>query len=100
MPLYLVHATDNAGAAEIRAGALDEHVAYLQSRSEIVIAGAALSDDGETAHGSIFIVNVPDRASAQEFSNGDPFTRDGVFSSINITRVRKGIWQPDAAEGA
>ncbi len=60
----------------------------------------ALSDDGETAHGSIFIVNVPDRASAQEFSNGDPFTRDGVFSSINITRVRKGIWQPDAAEGA
>lgn len=78
MPLYLVHATDNAGAAEIRAGALDEHIAYLQSRSEI----------------------VPDRASAQEFSNGDPFTRDGVFSSINITRVRKGIWQPDAAEGA
>lgn len=100
MPLYLVHATDNAGSAEIRARALDEHVAYLQSRAEIVLAGAALTDDGETAHGSVFIVNVPDRAGAEAFSNGDPFTRDGVFSSVNITRVRKGIWQPEAAEDA
>jgi len=100
MPLYLVQATDNAGSAEIRARALDEHVAYLQSRPEIVLAGAALTDDGETAHGSVFIVNVPDRATAKAFANGDPFTRDGVFSSVDITRVRKGIWRPETADGA
>ena len=100
MPLYLVHATDTAGAAEIRARALDEHVAYLQSRPEIVLAGAALTDDGATAHGSVFIVNVPDRAGAEAFSNGDPFTRDGVFRTVDITRVRTGIWQPEAAENA
>ena len=46
------------------------------------------------------VVNVDSRAKAKAFSDGDPFTQNGVFASITITRMRKGQWNPGAAEGA
>jgi hypothetical protein len=52
------------------------------------------------AIGSLFVVNVGTRAEAKAFSDGDPFTQTGVFASITITRMRKGQWNPEAAEGA
>ena len=45
-------------------------------------------------------MNVNSRAEAKAFSDGDPFTQTGVFASITITRMRKGQWNPEAAEGA
>ena len=65
----------------------------------LVLAGATQSDDGATAVGSLFIVNVKTRAEAKSFSDGDPFTQTGVFASITITRMNKGQWNPEAAEG-
>ncbi len=100
MPLYLVYCVDRPGAEDVRATARDEHMKYLHSREEIVLAGAKLSDDGETAGGSAFIVNVSDRAAAKAFSDGDPFSKAGLFDSVTITRVRKGLWHPERAEGA
>ena len=49
------------------------------------------------------IVTEPDLESGEEakaFSDGDPFTQKGVFANITITRMRKGQWNPGAAEGA
>jgi uncharacterized protein YciI len=43
---------------------------------------------------------VDSRAKAKAFSDGDPFTKAGVFASIAITRMRKGQWNPAAADGA
>lgn len=98
MPLYLVYCVDKPGAGALRQKVRDEHMAYLASRKEIVLAGAKLSDDGQTAGGSAFIVNVPDRKGAETFSAGDPFTKNGLFDSVTITRVRKGHWHPERAD--
>ena len=73
---------------------------YLEGRAELVLGGAKLSDDGETAGGSAFIVNVPDRAAAVAFNQGDPFSKVGLFDSVTVTRMRKGFWHPERAEGA
>src|SRR5258706_13127765 len=74
---------------------------YLGSQKGIlVLAGATQNDDGTQAIGSLFVVNVDSRAKAKAFSDGDPFTQNGVFSSITITRMRKGQWNPGAADGA
>ena len=35
-----------------------------------------------------------------QVADGDPFTKAGVFAAIAITRMRKGQWNPGAAEGA
>jgi uncharacterized protein YciI len=80
---------------------LQPHIEYLQSQKNIlVISGATTSDDGKQFVGSLLIVNVKTRAEAQAFVDGDPFMQKGVFTIERITRMRKGQWNPEAAEGA
>jgi len=101
MPLWTISCVDNPNTAAIREKVLVPHREYLGSKKKIlVLAGATQSDDGAQAIGSMFVVNVSTRAEAKAFSDGDPFTQNGVFKSVTITRMRKGQWNPEAAEGA
>ena len=99
--LWVISCVDKPNTAAVRAGVLQTHRDYLQSQKGIlVLAGATQNDDGTQAVGSLFIVNVDSREKAKAFSDGDPFTKNGVFKSVTITRMRKGQWNPGAAEGA
>jgi uncharacterized protein len=99
--LWTISCVDKPDTTAIRASVLQPHRDYLQSRKDIlVLAGATQNDEGTEAIGSLFVVNVNSRAEAKAFSDGDPFTQNGVFKSITITRMRKGQWNPGAAEGA
>jgi uncharacterized protein len=99
--LWTISCVDKPNTAAIREKVLVPHRDYLASQKGIlVLAGATQNDDGTQAIGSLFVVNVDSRAKAKAFSDGDPFTQNGVFSSITITRMRKGQWNPAAAEGA
>jgi uncharacterized protein YciI len=99
--LWVISCVDKPNTAAIRESVLQPHRDYLGSKKDIlVLAGATQTDDGKTAIGSCFVVNVNSRAEAKAFSDGDPFTQNGVFASITITRMRKGQWNPGAAEGA
>ena len=101
MPLWTISCVDKPNTAPIREKVLQPHRDYLQSQKRIlVLAGATQNDDGTQAVGSLFVVNVGSRAEAKAFSDGDPFTQNGVFASVTITRMRKGQWNPEAAEGA
>jgi uncharacterized protein YciI len=87
--------------ATLREKHLQEHLDYLRSRKTIlVVSGATLTDDGKEVIGSLLIVNVDRRAEAKAFADGDPFAKAGMFKSVTITRMRKGQWNPQAAEGA
>ena len=99
--LWAVMCTDKPNTAAIREEHLLPHREYLQSQKGIlVLAGATQTDDGKEAIGSLFVVNVDSREKAKAFSDGDPFTRAGVFSNVTITRMRRGQWNPEACEGA
>ena len=99
--LWVISCVDKPNTATIRDKHLEPHRAYLQSQKGIlVLAGATQTDDGKEAIGSLFVVNANSRADAKKFSDGDPFTQNGVFAGITITRMRKGQWNPAAAEGA
>ena len=99
--LWAIICTDKPNTAAARDAVLQPHREYLKSQKGIlVLAGATRTDDGETAIGSLFVVNVKSRAEAKAFSDGDPFTRTGVFANITITRMNKGQWNPEACEGA
>lgn len=87
--------------AAMRDKELQAHLDYLRSRKNIlVVSGATLTDDGKEIIGSLLIVNVNSRAEAKAFADGDPFAKAGMFKGMTITRVRKGQWNPEAAEGA
>lgn len=99
--LWAISCADKPNTAAIREEHLKPHREYLQSQKRIlVLAGATQNDDGTEAIGSLFVVNANSRQDAKAFSDGDPFTKAGVFSSVTITRMRKGQWNPEAAEGA
>ena len=99
--LWAISCVDKPDTAAIRQSVLQQHRDYLDSHKRIlVLSGATQNDEGTEAIGSLFIVNAGSRAEAKKFSDGDPFTQKGVFRSITITRMRKGQWNPGAAEGA
>ncbi len=90
---YLIDATDREDGHALRHERRPEHLAFLEASLPILIAaGAKLSDDGKTAWGSAYIVDVEDRAAAEAFIADDPFTKAGLFAEIRITRWRKGFF--------
>jgi uncharacterized protein YciI len=90
-----------ADFAERRDQGLQAHLDYLRSQKDIlVLSGATTSDDAKQYVGSLLIVNVKTRAEAQRFAEGDPFTQSGMFTGMTITRMNKGQFNPQAAEGA
>jgi uncharacterized protein YciI len=99
--LWAISRAAKPNSAANREKALQAHRDFLHSQKSIVIiSGATLTDDGEEVTGSMLIVNVNSRAEAKALSDGDPFTKAGMFKSVTITRMRKGTWNPQAAEGA
>ena len=96
--LYILYQEDRPDAAAIRAAARESHLAYLDRHKDIlVLGGALLAEDGTTSTGSVLIINVPNREAAESFSANEPFRKAGLFSSVRITRMRRGQWNPDAA---
>ena len=98
--LYIIYQRDKPGAAakDIRARVKDTHLAYLETHKDIVVLGGALlADDGVARLGSCLIINVPSRAAAEAFSADEPFRKAGLFDSVQITRMRRGQWNPAAA---
>lgn len=99
--LWAIYCIDAASTASLRDQHMRTHRDYLDQQKQILIlGGATVSDDASAATGSLFIINVRDRAEAEAFSANDPFTRAGIFERIVITRMRKSQWNPLAAEAA
>ena len=96
--LYIVYQEDGPDGAALRAKHREAHFAYLEKHKDIlVLGGALLAEDGATRTGSVLIINVPGPAAANEFSTNEPLRRAGVFSSVKISRMRRGQWNPEAA---
>ncbi len=90
---FLIDATDKPNAKELRAKVRPEHLAFLDANvARLLAAGAKLSDDGETASGSTYILDTDDRKVAEDFIKSDPFTKAGLFGTTTITRWRKGYF--------
>jgi uncharacterized protein YciI len=95
--LWIIYQVDREGAQAIRDATRAAHLAYLDEHEEIVFLGGALLADDARRIGSCLIINVPDRATAEHWSQNEPFRKAGLFSSVTITRMRKGQYNPAAA---
>ena len=96
--LYIIYQEDGPDSKAIRAQHRDTHFAYLDKHKDIlVLGGAMIAEDGATRTGSVLILNVPNLAEAEAFSAEEPLRKSGVFSSVKITRMRRGQWNPGVA---
>jgi uncharacterized protein YciI len=97
--LWSVYCLDKPDSATLRQSTRPTHLAYLESYADrIVYGGALLAEDGQTVAGSLLVVNLPDRAAAQAFSDGDPYTKAGLFKSVAIHPTRKVFVNAAAAD--
>lgn len=90
---YAIITKDRADAGDLRQRLRPEHVAYLDAhKSKLLAAGAQITDDGQGALGGVLLVDTDDRAEAETFIQGDPFTKGGLFESVTVVRWRKAFF--------
>lgn len=96
--LYMCYGVDGPDGPARRDVVREDHFAYLKKHEDIlVLGGATLADNDATRTGSLLIINVPNRAAADAFADGEPFRNAGVFQSYTISRMRRGQWSPENA---
>lgn len=93
--LFTIHCLDGDDGAERRTEQMAAHSARLRTASpKPLVYGPLLSDDGERGIGSLFIVDVPDRAAALEWIDADPFRTGGVWQEVRVHRFRQSANAP------
>lgn len=91
LQLFLCECIDGPDGAERRKTAGPAHHRYQKSVMDTFIArGPTRSDDATTATGTVYIIQVKDRAAAEAFIAAEPLNQAGVFSKIRIDRWRFG----------
>lgn len=89
---YIVHCIDHEGGVEKRLANYDAHKAYLASAStKTVISGPLLADDNETMIGSLFLLEADSKEEVVAFNKADPFTKAGVWKTVNIHPFSKRV---------
>jgi len=90
MKHFVIRATDKLGALQVRLDNRDDHVAYLKSHSDqIIAAGPILSETDEAMIGSVLIMAFENRGAAQKFCSNDPYQKAGLFDNVDITLWKK-----------
>lgn len=87
---FMIETFDKPGHGDLRTRTRDKHLEYLDTHKALLLAcGAKLNDDGSSAGGGLYVVDVETREEAEKFIQADPFSAVELFERINITRWRK-----------
>lgn len=87
---FMIETFDKPAHHDLRLDVRTAHLAYLDANVDRLIAcGAKLSDDGECAHGGLYLLAVESREEAEHFIHQDPFHAAGLFKEVMITRWRQ-----------
>jgi uncharacterized protein YciI len=93
MPLFALLATDAPNTLPRRLEYYAEHRAFVETAPEfgisIILSGPLQTDGGEEMTGSLIIMEAPDRATVDLFAAADPFTTQGIWGEVRISRFLK-----------
>ncbi|MFK0171641.1 YciI family protein [Streptomyces sp. NPDC090306] len=86
---FLSYHRDRPDSAALRDDLLEEHWSYMdQYAKEMIARGPTLADDGDTATGSVHIVDLPDPTAARAFAFEEPNYQAGVYRDVLLRRWR------------
>ena len=73
-----------------------------QSATKMIARGPTLSDEGDTATGSVHILDLPDSAAARAFAFDEPNYQAGVYRDVLLRRWRNlgRCWPTTAPPGS
>ena len=87
---FVVISRDKPGMAERRAKTRPAHLQYMKRTStpgRHVIGVPLATDDGQSMTGGLYIMEAPDRASAEYFARHDPYAEAGIFATTEVIAV-------------
>ncbi len=87
--LVALIARDMPGKIELRRENRAAHLDYIEETGIVTHAGPLIVDD-EMA-GSLVILEVETMEQAQDWADNDPYTRAGLFESVNLIEWKKVI---------
>lgn len=93
--LYALICTDNAHAGDIREKTRDEHRAFLEGLGNRLKAAGPFQDDFGHDTGSLIIIEASNRDEALMVAEEDPYSRAGLFTSVEIRPWRWRIGNPE-----
>lgn len=88
MPLFALICDDKPGAAALRRDTRAAHLAHVAETGVVVQAGPFMDDAGGMI-GSLIVLDVADRAAAEDWAAADPYARAGLFESVAVHRWNK-----------
>ena len=89
---YIVFANDKPGHEQVRLDTRAAHIEYLKANTDLIVtAGPMQTNDGDGMIGSMLVLDVPDRATAEAFATNDPYAKAGLFESTLIRRWKRTI---------
>lgn len=83
MPLFALICHDKPGHLETRKENRAAHLAYIEETGVVAQAGPFLDDAGAMC-GSLVILDVADRAAAEDWAASDPYAKAGLFESVSV----------------
>ncbi|MER8702552.1 MULTISPECIES: YciI-like protein [unclassified Mesorhizobium] len=84
--LFALICKDKPGSLQVRLDTRSDHIAFLEGLNgdkKLGFAGPFLDADGKP-DGSLVVVEAPDLAAAKALSAADPYTKAGLFESVEI----------------
>ncbi len=101
---FLCYHRDRPGSVAPRDVLGETHWSYMDRfERELIVRGPTLAADGETATGSIHVVDVRDAAAARSFAFEEPLYQAGAFRDVLVRRWRNALgrtmWEAPTLRG-
>lgn len=88
--LVALFAKDKPDALQIRLDNRAAHLDYIERTGVVAQAGPLLDDAGQMC-GSLVILDVADMKAAWDWAANDPYSRAGLFDSVELVAWKKVI---------
>lgn len=87
---FLVIAKDKHGHETVRDQLRPKRLRWLEDNKKGLVAAGGMTDDqNQHVHGGLMIVDMADRGKAEAFANDDPFTKAGLYDTLEVVRWRR-----------
>ncbi len=84
---FFCYHRDRPGSMTLRGELREGHWSYMDRyAAEMIARGPTLTDDGETATGSVHILDLADPAAARAFAFDEPNYQAGVYRDVLLRR--------------
>ena len=93
MPLFVLTCIDKPGSLALRTATRGAHLAWVKGRMDQMKLGGPFLDEAGDMAGSLMILEAADLAAAKAFNAEDPYTRAGLWQSVDVRPFRTTIGQ-------